>query len=300
VFREHLCVISRRFQTSGWPAKSGACVITLDDGYLNQWEIAGPILNEFKIPAIYFVPFKPIEEGKCLIIDDLLKWFSYAPHGSYKVFGETVVLAQNSRGDTFDEIYRDLLDHPARWFTIRSELDNAVKFADLKVDVELERLRFTPLQLSQLAKMRAAGHQIGCHSWEHLPLASLSPQQLARDFERCVSKIDRYANTQLYCYPFGSNAKEVSHEATMQCSRNGFQWAFLNTDSIAELRCDPKYAVPRMTLPNTAHRYLLEAKLSGLEGILKRMLQGWTSVLRLGCVVRRLRGTALGIGAVNI
>lgn len=272
VFREHLRLINGRFQTSVWPAKSGSCVITFDDGYKNQWEIAGPILAEFDVSAVYFIPFKPIEDRRCLIIDDILKWISYAPSGDYNIFGQQLTLAPASRSTAFRKLYADLLRNPDRWNLIWAELNRASAFADLRIDDELQRLRFTPLHVDELAEMRATGHQIGCHSWEHFPLASLQPPALARDFELCACKVGAYANTRLYSYPFGSRLEEVSSEVAIQCSDKGFQCAFLNTNAIPGLTCRPEYALPRMSLPNTTDRYLLEAKLSGFEAALKRML----------------------------
>jgi peptidoglycan/xylan/chitin deacetylase (PgdA/CDA1 family) len=174
--------------------------------------------------------------------------------------------------DAFAEIYADLLRYPDRWRLIRAELDKGAKFSDLHVDDELDDLRFTPLDITDLVAMREAGHQIGCHSWEHLPLGSLQPLALARDFQLCESKVGSYANTRLYSYPFGTDSREVSNDVAMECFKVGFEWAFLNTRAIAGLNCKPKYAVPRTSLPNTVDRYILEAKLSGFEAMLKHIL----------------------------
>ncbi len=45
-------------------------LLTLDDGFLNNYEIAAPILRHYQIPAIFFVSSRHCEKGKYL-------WFSY-------------------------------------------------------------------------------------------------------------------------------------------------------------------------------------------------------------------------------
>lgn len=271
VFRAQLQVIGRRFRPSKWPASPGACVITFDDGFKNQWHIAGSILKEFDFPAIYFIPFAPLEDGRCLKVDEILKWISYAPPAAYEICGESILLTQDARAGAFAQIYDHLIRHPESWSIICSELDRAAKFDDLTISRDLDFLRFTPLDPSEIGEVRAAGHQVGCHSWEHLPLGSLPAAHLKREFDLCKSKRDLYTNSLFYSYPFGSSIEEVSTTVALRCAESGFQWAFLNTYSISGLVCEPQFAVPRISLPNTADRYALEAKLSGFERALKRL-----------------------------
>jgi peptidoglycan/xylan/chitin deacetylase (PgdA/CDA1 family) len=273
IFREQMRLIARRFRTSSWPAQPGDCVITFDDGYINQWHVAGPILKEFNCPAIYFVPFQPLEDKRCLTVDEILKWISYAPPGDYEIEGAKISLLPEARGDAFAVIYALLLHHPYRWDSILAELDRAVNFATLEVDPEMARLRFTPLNAAELDAIRSRGHQVGCHSWNHRPLGSLPPAQLKEDFAYCKSRRDLYANTRLYSYPFGSSTDEVSNETARECAESGFEAAFINCDAVPALASDPAYAISRTSLPNSADRYVLEAKLSGFERALKRLLR---------------------------
>jgi peptidoglycan/xylan/chitin deacetylase (PgdA/CDA1 family) len=137
----------------------------------------------------------------------------------------------------------------------------------------MTRLRFTPLDAAELDTIRSRGHQVGCHSWNHRPLGSLPAAQLKEDFARCKSRRELYANTRLYSYPFGSSIDEVSNETAQECADAGFDGAFINCEAVPALASAPAYAIPRTSLPNSTDRYMLEAKLSGFERALKRLLR---------------------------
>lgn len=265
IFKQQARLISSRFHPSKWPAPPrgrGRCIITFDDGFKNQWFVAGPILKEYKLPAIYFVPFGPLEDGKTLIVDQIMKWISYCPPGIYNIFGEQVLIEESSREHIYSYVFAQLTEDPARWSSICDELEKNWSFSCLTIDKELELLRFAPLSADEIASIRAEGYQVGCHSWEHLPLATLPAEKVTQDFERCASVREKYANTRLYSYPYGN----VSDSVASACEASGFESAFLATERVpSELHSKPEYALRRLSLPNIASFHVLEAKLSGLE-----------------------------------
>ena len=274
VFREQARFLRRYFHASTWPPKAGhyRCVITFDDGYKNQWCVAGPILHDFGLPAIFFVPFGPVANREPLVVDQVLKWFSYCPAGDYKIFDDVISIRKDNRLHEYERVYRSLLANPKRWQEIVSELDKKAKFSELGTSAELEALRFMPLSADDLGAMRVANLQIGCHSWDHRPLGVLPPDEVERDFKLCEQRLDQFANSRLYCYPFGS-AREVSRKVVECCAASGFEWAFLNVSQLPEgLVSDSRFAVPRTSLPNTASRYILAAKLSGFEAAFNRAI----------------------------
>ena len=274
-FRKHLEIINRRLNVQSWPPDKDAlrgCVITFDDGYKNQWLVAGPIMKKFNVHGVYFVPFSTIESGRCLAVDGILRWVSYCRPGDYDILGCRIVVSEGRRQDAFSGIYNILLSDPEKWNVVESELMDLPGSSDLGVNEKMEQLRFRPLESADLEELVAAGHQVGCHSWSHLPLASLPRGQIKRDFDQCRKERERYANTRLYSYPFGGR-QEVTPDVAEECETSGFEWAFLNVSENSWLKGNPKFRIPRMSLPNTTDRFVLEAKLSGFEKALKRLLK---------------------------
>ena len=267
-FRAQARIIGNRFRSSSWPATAGACVVTLDDGYRNQWVVAGPILERHALRAIYFVPAEPLITGKCLVVDSILKWLSYCPSGTYRICDREISIANDNRVAVWYRIYGLALANPDYWESIEEELDSQYSFARIEMQSGLDELRFVPLDRADLNAIKAAGHQIGGHSWSHLPLATLSSHQIAEDYRRSHEAMASHLGVKLYSYPYGS-PREVSDEVMRQCAQAGFEWGFINNAApFCGPDVDPRYCVTRLSLPNIADPYLIEAKLSGLEAAL--------------------------------
>ncbi|KZY42064.1 hypothetical protein A3732_17020, partial [Oleiphilus sp. HI0050] len=65
---KHFDVISEQdlidsITSNSFPSKRTA-LITFDDGYVDNYTIARPLLKQYKLPAIYFIPTLPIENRK--------------------------------------------------------------------------------------------------------------------------------------------------------------------------------------------------------------------------------------------
>lgn len=84
-----------------------------------------------------------------------------------------------------------------------------------------ERLHFPPvafLDWKEAEQLKAMGHEIGSHSWEHRRLSTLSPAELADDIARSRSLlIARLGEAPHFAYPYGRFA---------DLPRAGFQAVF--------------------------------------------------------------------------
>ena len=56
---------------SGEPLPNNSCVVTFDDGFLNNYEIASPILEDLGIPAVFYVSTGNISYGDLFWVDQL-------------------------------------------------------------------------------------------------------------------------------------------------------------------------------------------------------------------------------------
>jgi hypothetical protein len=272
-FVQHVEVIRRRFSitTNLTRNKPGDCVISFDDGYTNNLAAAA-YLRSVGGSGIFYVPVEPMLTGRAMIIDRVMMWFSYAPPGHYEVASCAFHLLLDQREEAYSQFYAWMLVHPLEWEHIPELLDHAFPFADLLVPQEMLDQRFRPMSKEEVLKLKGEGHKIGCHSWSHRPLAVLSDSDLENDFSKCAT-----AKAQLgmdsYCYPFGGTA-EVDARAILACEKFGYESAVLNIERNPFLESNAKFAHPREAIPQISDRYVIEAKLSGLESALKQLL-GW-------------------------
>ena len=269
VFENHLRFITRRFSETDLKNR---ILFTFDDGYQNQYQIASKLLEKYNLVGVFFVSLKLIKMGATLTIDQITQWVSYVPNGCYTIFNQSFLINDENRVSIFSRIYDRLLSDHLLWGHIENELNVSYSFENLNIHPDFKKLRFSAISEVELSEMRKRGHLIAAHSWCHYPLSTLPIEQQQRDFELCVVYMPQYCNSDWYSYPFGSH-QEVSKETIGLCEQYGFSAAYTNSE-ISCLYPDRKqnYQLPRISLPNHANYYILDAKLSGFEFFCKAII----------------------------
>lgn len=215
------------FSTDVWDAKT--CTITFDDGYVNQAEIAGQVLGEMGIPAILFVAGDLIGSTEPLLIDKLL-------HNTQTV------------QEWVSQVWPDM-KHGKYNSTVQLQL-NTSTFSD-----EYKRLRLTGVTEEMLEGLRVKGWKIGWHTWRHLPLVSLSEDEVRKELD-CPAAY----RGEVLSYPFG-NPEEVGETAIRVAEELGYPCAVSNTHAAGARH--GRYFLPRMDLlPN---KYMIHFELSGAK-----------------------------------
>lgn len=268
-FQRQLDLITARFQvtTEFLSDEPRSCVITFDDGYQNN-VAAAECLERKGVRGVFFVPVDSAISQHTLVIDQVLRWFSYVAPGEYLVDGEYVKILDEKRREAYGNFYIWMLRNAELWEKIPKLLDACYPFAELKkLPVKYLKLRFQPMGCEELARLRAAGHRIGCHSYNHRPLAALPDAEIKADFEACGAHKELF-NINAYSYPFGE-ADEVDNRVIQLCKSFGYSVAVSN---IRQHGAGNPMALPRESLPQDANRYVLDAKLSGLEAFIKSII----------------------------
>ena len=224
-----------RFSTDVWDPKT--CTITFDDGYVNQVEVAGRVLGEMGIPAILFVAGDLIGGKGPLLVDRLL-------HET-----ESVSEWTSSVWPGFKDGKVEVKGGGGQWIE--------------KLPSEYRRLRLTGVAEAQLADLRTKGWKIGWHTWRHLPLVSLSEDELRKELD-CPAEF----RGEVLSYPFG-NPEEVGEAAIRIAEELGYPCAVSNTHAAGAKH--GRYFLPRMDLQ--PDKYMIHFELSGAKFWMKtRML----------------------------
>ena len=143
----------------------------------------------------------------------------------------------------------------------------------LLINSDFERLRFSAMSEYDLASLQKNGHTIAAHGWDHKPLSTLPIEMQRHEFMLCKEYSKRLCNSDLYSYPFGTK-QEVSFSTVRLCKEYAFSAAYMNNSLVQTfVKEDAQYQLSRLNLPNVKNRYILDAKLSGFEFLIKKILK---------------------------
>lgn len=226
-FRLIVGEIAKRYRFSTDLLDAKTCTITFDDGYVNQAEIAGRVLDEMGIPAILFVAGDLIGGKGSLLVDRLL-------HAT-----ETV---EKWTKETWPALKKgEVKDEGEQWME--------------KISPEYRRLRLTGVTEEMLKERRRKGWKICWHTWRHLPLVSMSEAEVRKELS-CPAEY----RGEVLSYPFG-NPEEVGETAIRLAEELGYPCAVSNTHAVGAKH--GKFFLPRTgLLPN---KYMIHFELSGAK-----------------------------------
>lgn len=254
-FEQHVSIVSRLFNitTDIENARPGECVFTFDDGYKNNL-IAASILSKYNVHGVFFLCASSLYSKAPVPVDNLLKWCSYLPEGSYRPYeelGQLDITDASSRISSFNLLHRFLMKSVIDAVEYTSALDKVYEFSRLSISRELDFLRFSPLGEDDIGQMKAAEHKIGCHSWDHRILSLLNDTELDEEFARCTEFLQRHCNISVFSYPFGGTSEVDARVASAAMGR-GYTAAVVNVPKWPHrINGLEKYFIGRVSIEET-------------------------------------------------
>ena len=233
-----------------------AVVITFDDGYADNAKNALPILEEFDVPATFFISTGHIGTTKEFWWDRL----------------ETILLREGE----FPEDFRlDDIRHARKWasgtFRHRQAMYNSLNALMLRVTPErretwLEQLKHwagaeqadqtgnnihRSMSHGELKKLAASPCvTIGAHTVTHSALAALSEEQQRKEIFTSKQDLEEMTGTEIttFSYPFGRK-RDYNRISLRLCREAGFVKAAANFPGQVHRWSDP-YQLPRHLVRN--------------------------------------------------
>lgn len=270
VFRIQLKEIAKRFSFTTEINKENSCMITFDDGYHNNYEIAIPILDLHDIKAVFFITYNLVAKSETIWIDLIMKWYSYVPEGRYSVLGKKLIISEENRRKCFNNMLFKIYNDYNLKNEVLADLDMAFNFSELIKDAKYNKVRFSPISLVNIEKMKKSNHLIACHTISHDVLSELPNDLLDIEIKKSENYIGKLYNTNYFAYPFGGT-KDVSKKVMNRYSVSEFNYCFVNYWNFSTSTSKPK-CLERVTLPNTANKYVIHAYLSGFYFFFKRKI----------------------------
>ncbi len=200
---------------TGKPFSKRSVMITFDDGYSDNYTLAYPLLKQYQVPAIFFVPTKVISERN-LVWSDVLTYLLNMTQKSSVKFNNTVLpltdLAQKSLA--INLFLKDFKSNPDS--TVSEKLAALTAQCDVKLpDPELQSQQL--MTWDQLREIAAdALVSIGSHSHSHDILSHLTAERQRQELNHSKELLEQQLGHTVYSlsYPVGGpNAFDVTTKA---------------------------------------------------------------------------------------
>jgi peptidoglycan/xylan/chitin deacetylase (PgdA/CDA1 family) len=206
-----------------------ACVVTFDDGLRCQFELALPVLERLGIPAIFFLPGKPLAEGRALTVHKIHALRERLD--DRRLLERLDVSAESIDPALAEAHYRYDTPEAAR---VKYLLNMALQPAERDRAVDALFAEEFPDEAAFCRELYMGPENIaslcgslGAHSYGHEPLTMLSPAKLDRDLDRLGTLLEGIAGEPIhtFSYPHGTPGT-VDVRVARALEAHGFVAAF--------------------------------------------------------------------------
>lgn len=201
------------------------CLITFDDGYLDNYELAFPILRSEGVQGVFFLVASMV--GSCDV-----PWWDHIAYlmktGRQRrfVLHYPTDLVVNVDENGMTKSLRDVLDH----YKKPENTDTARFIRELKEDAKGKDLPATLrrfLNWDEAREMIAGGMAIGSHTYSHTVLSQMQPEQQRDDLAQSRAHLKEHLGKEpdALAYPVGlrSTFTQQTQQLAEEC---GYRAAF--------------------------------------------------------------------------
>lgn len=231
-----LTELFRRLAGDG-PRLRGAVAFTIDDGYLDQAEVAGPIFSEFDCPVTAFVATGFLDGITWLWWDKVEYVFSKTRRTSLAVeLGGMEVRYDLNRGGGSRWANADFV---ARCKVVSDdEKHQAIARLAKEAEVELPSTapsRYAPMTWDHVRSLERGGMTFGPHSVTHPILSRTEPERATMEVSESWRRIREEAQhpVPIFCYPNGHHRDFGEREVAI-VRKLGFVGALSSRAGFAE------------------------------------------------------------------
>ena len=246
-----ISIIKKEFN---FPSKS--VMVTFDDGYIDNYTLAYPILKEYNVPAIFFIPTKSIEE-RHLGWWDLISYFLKNCEKNEISIENKRFVPKNQLKEAIDYILY-LISYNIR------ELSYLVNKLQESCDVQFPDKDIQDSELmtwEQLLEVTKNGIDIGAHSHSHTILSSvdLVMQEKEISISKAIIEEKLGINVRSMSYPVG-NYYHFTEDTKQIVKKAGYDIAFSFLTGINKYVSMDRMDVKRISGSKKFFRFACEIK----------------------------------------
>lgn len=240
LFREQIEYLKAHFQIVAMEEVMAACsgemvlpeqamLLTFDDGYIDNYTFAFPILEEFGVQGSFFIPGKTFVSHQLLdvnkihyilavadihdLVADLKREMDYY-RGQEYVYPSTEELYEKygvaNRFDGGEIIFVKRVLQTVLPEQLRNQISS--KLFKKYVGVTEEQLAYELYMTEeQIRTMKRHGMFIGVHGYDHYWLGDLTPEKMKEDISLALDTLDEFIDRRHWVmnYPYGNYSQEV-------------------------------------------------------------------------------------------
>ena len=238
--------------------------ISFDDGYLDNFTIAYPILNKYNIPFSVFIASELIDKEKPFLwwymIEGIINYKLPVRFDKYDFFITAGEYETNSGEHIFAKFRAFIIEY----------LDKDKNYFEEKISGYLLQMPGFPLpkmmRWNDINSMLASGLcELGVHTVSHARFKNINNEERVNEILQCRERIE--LNTQVlskyFAFPYGSK-DDIGDTTGLKevLALCGMELSF--TTISGELNKDTdKLFIPRIFLNNTTSIYTLKSRLNG-------------------------------------
>ncbi len=248
------------------------CSITFDDGYLNNYEFAFPLLKEFAIPATFFVTTDFVDQKTPLWVDILEYAIGKAKAPELRIIynGQPTSFNLSTYRDrcATDSILRNHLKKIPRSHALKL-LEDIVQATGTDLRKKFHNSPYQAFGWDNAREMASSGMTIMPHTLSHPILSQTPPQEVLTEISDSRNRVQKEMEkrSDLFAYPNGQS--EDFSMATVELLKKLEFKAALTTISDVCNEETKVFEIPRITLDNTNNFSLFRIKATSTDRILK-------------------------------
>lgn len=237
-------------------------LVTFDDGHIDNYEVAFPILKRHGVPAAIFLSTAYIDSGEPFWFDQVSAWI----HRLDGLALEELGIAKRDISGSLP-VRRKLSADYLEMLKELSDADRQDRVAKLKdradvQGIELNREWARPMNWSQVNEMIAGGMEFGSHTVTHPVLSRLSDDRQALELtlsrQRIMDMTQKAAR--VLAYPVGGR-QDYTESTTRLARQAGYEAAMAYVSGVTRTPGSCRYYLPRLHVERYTSRAWFEAML---------------------------------------
>lgn len=238
-------------------------LITFDDGYLDNYTEAFPILKSHNAKATFFLTTGFLDVPRVPWWDEIAWMVRHSPREEVpcnRWTGAPIPFRDPGRNAAINGLlhtYKRLVGDQTEDFI--EELSLLLHSGRCPRQVAHELWMTWPM----IREMRQAGMDIGGHTVNHPILANLSPEQQDYEVGECRRRIDDELGERItaFSYPVGGHASFDEHTRAA-LERHGFRWAFTYLGGYVRTGRHDRLSLPRAAIETDVSQPLFQGILT--------------------------------------
>lgn len=222
--------------------------ITFDDGYVDNLQMALPLLKKHNIPATVFVATGGLEDNAAFWWDRLIHAFK---HTNKKTLDLKLININSTKRLSLNKLQirksimylQELL-----WNQTIPTIHNIITEIETVLEVENknESLRLTR---DEIKRLHDSGVEIGAHTVSHPNLTLVSKNEIVNELKTCKSELESIIGAPVKGFAFpGGRGNDVVRKLIEEA---GYDYA-VSTDKGINFDLTDRYSLLRVGMPNTS------------------------------------------------